>query len=78
MVFKSLDQLLRLTMFSAQANKLYVKLEILEIPATISEVLSNDRSFNCQQKKKKKIPADSIEPQPAIDFDSVAGYLLFH
>ena len=29
-------------------------------------------------KKKKNLPPDSTEPQPATDFGSVAGYLLFH
>lgn len=78
MVFKSLDQLLRLTMFSAQANKLYVKLGRFLKSLPLSRKFYLMTGHLTVSKKKKKLPADSIEPQPAIDFDSVAGYLLFH
>lgn len=78
MVFKSLDQLLRLTMFSAQANKLYVKLGRFLKSLPLSRKFYPMTGHLTVSKKKKKLPADSIEPQPAIDFDSVAGYLLFH
>ena len=78
MVSKSLDQLLRLTMFSAQANKLYVKLGRFLKSLPLSRKFYPMTGHLIVSKKKKKIPPDRIEPQPVIDFDSVAGYLLFH
>jgi len=56
MVFKSLDQLLRLTMFSAQANKLYVKLGrfLKSLPLSREFYPMTGHLTVSKQKKKKK------------------------
>ena len=55
MVFKSLDQLLRLTMFSAQANKLYVKLgRFLKSLPLSREFYPMTGHLTVSKKKKKK------------------------